>query len=98
MIRQLPGVQIDCPRGASHQPECFAYSGRQGSKYAFRGGRCDMDVYIDGAPLASPVNLNDFRVDSFAGVEFYSGAGSIPSKYNKTGSSCGVLLFWTRVR
>jgi hypothetical protein len=55
-------------------------------------------LYFDGAPLAAPVNLNDFRVDSFAGVEFYSGAGSIPSKYNKTGSSCGVLLFWTRVR
>lgn len=98
MVRQLPGVQIDCPRGPSHQPECFAYSGRQGSKYAFRGGRCDMDVYIDGAPLSPPVNLNDYRVDSFAGVEFYSGAGSVPAKYNKTGSACGVLLFWTRVR
>jgi hypothetical protein len=98
MVRRLPGVQIDCPRGISHQPECFAYSGRQGSKYAFRGGRCDMDVYIDGAALSPPVNLNDYRVDSFDGVEFYSGAGSIPPKYNKTGSSCGVLLFWTRVR
>jgi hypothetical protein len=48
--------------------------------------------------LSDP-NLNDFRVDSFAGIEFYSGAASIPLKYNKTGSSpCGVLLFWTRVR
>jgi hypothetical protein len=98
MVRRLPGVQIDCPRGASHQPECFAYSGRQGSKSAFRGGRCDMDVYIDGTAVSPPVNLNDFRVDTFAGVEFYSGAASTPAKYNKTGSACGVLLFWTRVR
>ena len=97
MVRQLPGVQIDCPRGLSHQQQCFAYAGRQASKYAFRGGQCRMDVYIDGTAVSEP-NLNDFRVDSFAGVEFYSGAGSIPVKYNKTGSSCGVLLFWTRDR
>jgi hypothetical protein len=97
MVRQLPGVQIDCPRGLSHQPACFAYSGRQASKYAFKGGQCRMDVYLDGAALSDP-NLNDLRVDSFAAVEFYSGAGSIPVKYNRTGSSCGVLLFWTRVR
>jgi len=38
------------------------------------------------------------RVDQFAGVEFYPGGATIPSQYNKTGSSCGVLLLWTRER
>ena len=36
------------------------------------------------------------RGEQFAAIEFYGGAASAPVPYNKTGSSCGVMLLWTR--
>ena len=53
---------------------------------------------IKPCPEAGDNNLQQMRVDQFAGVEFYPGGATIPSQYNKTGSSCGVLLLWTRER
>ena len=29
---------------------------------------------------------------------YYPGGSTIPMQYNRTGSSCGVLLLWTRER
>jgi hypothetical protein len=97
MVRRLPGMQIDCPRGPSLQNACYAYASRQKSKYAFLGGQCQMDVYVDGI-VSSDKNLELLRVDQFAAVEYYAGAATIPMQYNKTGSACGVLLFWSRDR
>ena len=45
-----------------------------------------------------PFNFDGLRVSDFAAAEYYSGAASIPAEYNATGSSCGVLLLWTRER
>jgi hypothetical protein len=97
MVRRLPGMQVNCPRGLSMQMSCYAYSSRQKSKYAFLGGTCLMDVYVDGI-ISTDNNLELLRVSEFAGVEFYPGGASMPVQYNKTGSSCGVLLFWSRER
>ena len=41
-------------------------------------------------------NLNSLATLEIEAVEFYAGGSSIPSKYNRTGSACGVLLLWTR--
>lgn len=100
MVRRLPGVQIHCPRPSSGDVrvgQCWAYSGRATSKFAFGGQQCVMDVYIDGQ-ITGDNDLEKMRVDQYAGIEFYSGASSIPMQYNKTGSTCGVLLFWSRER
>lgn len=98
MIRQVPGVQIVCDsKNGMASLYCAGVSGRQGSKSAFRGGQCYVDVYIDGV-ISTDNNLELLRVDEFAGVEYYSGAASIPQQYNKTGSVCGVLLLWRRER
>jgi hypothetical protein len=61
------------------------------------GGQCVVDLYIDGQ-IVGDNDLEKLRADQFAGVEWYSGAASIPVQYNKTGSTCGVLLFWSRDR
>jgi len=41
-------------------------------------------------------NLNSLATPEIEAVEYYAGGASIPSKYNRTGSACGVLLIWTR--
>ena len=97
MVRRLPSIQIDCPRQGLRVGQCWAYAARSKSKFAIMGGQCVVDLYIDGQ-IAGDNDLEKLRVDQFAGVEWYSGAASIPAQYNKTGSTCGVLLMWSRDR
>ena len=98
MIRTFPNVNIVCPQPERQRSgECWAVSGRVPSKNALRGGSCPLDVYING--IISPDNdLEKLPVNEYAGVELYLGGASMPVLYNKTGSSCGVLLLWMRDR
>lgn len=59
---------------------------------------CLVQVYLDDAILPPKTDINSFRAEDFAGIEFYPGGASMPLKYNRTGSDCGVLLLWTRER
>jgi hypothetical protein len=97
LIRRFPNVNIMCPRTGTRRGECYATSLRQPQKFAVLGGQCPLDVYIDGA-ASTDNDLEKMRVNEYAGVEYYPGGGTIPIQYNRTGSSCGVLLFWTRER
>ena len=97
LIRQFPNINIVCPRTGFRRGECYATSMRQPQKYAVLGGECPLDVYLDGAP-STDNDLEKMRVNEYAGIEYYAGGSTIPPQYNMTGSSCGVLLFWTRER
>jgi hypothetical protein len=97
LIRQFPNVNIVCPRRGVRIGECYATSMRQPQKYAVLGGECPLDVYLDGA-RSTDNDLEKMQVNEYAGVEYYAGGSTIPTQYNMTGSSCGVLLFWTRER
>jgi hypothetical protein len=92
IARTISGVKVVCSRSGS---SCVATSGRQNGRFALGGGGCPVDVYIDGI-VSTENNLERLRVDQFAAVEFYAGGARTPVQYNKTGSSCGVLLLWTR--
>ncbi len=93
VLRNVPGLKVQCSTRTS---ECRALSGRSQSKYAILGGDCVVDIYVDGTGYSDP-DLNKLRVDELGGVEYYSGA-AVPIQYNRTGSTCGVLLLWTRER
>ena len=97
VIRRFPNINIICPKSGTRRGECYATSMRQPQKYAVLGGECPLDVYIDGA-ASTDNDLEKMRVNEYAGIEYYPGGGTIPMQYNRTGSSCGVLLFWTRER
>jgi hypothetical protein len=86
IARMLPGLVITCPTYGPRMGDCFARSTRSG---------CKMQFYMDGI-LVDDDDLEKLRVDEFAGVEYYAGGASVPPEYNKTGSSCGTLLLWTR--
>jgi hypothetical protein len=89
VIRTM-GVNVAC---GGRPIRCFAASSRTG------GVSCILDVYLDGIMVnKDDRDLEKMRTDQFAGIEAYTGAATIPPLYNKTGSACGVLLFWTRER
>jgi hypothetical protein len=58
---------------------------------------CYADVYVDGALMGVPFDVNSIPVDIIEGIEFYKGPSTTPSAYRRTGSECGVLLIWTRI-
>jgi hypothetical protein len=88
------GVTVQCGRRG---PPCYAVSNRQSGKTALTIGSCPFVVYLDGMRVSETErDLDKMQVSDYAGVEIYSGAATIPAEYNMTGSSCGVVLMWTR--
>ena len=67
---------------------------------------CYVTIYVDGvlrwqgpdSPTNPPFDLNLIQVSDLAGAEFYAGGASLPVQFSPTGTSCGVLLLWTRER
>ncbi len=65
---------------------------------------CFVTIYVDGvlrfrgpdSPSNPPPDLSELSATNFAGAEYYPGGASVPVEYNATGTSCGVLLLWTR--
>jgi len=110
VVRQIPGIDVRCARGGGMvSANCHASTKRATGKYALSKGAgvsdCPVDVYLDGALYYSQIDnagsdndLQKLAASQFAAIEFYSGGARIPVQYNKTGSSCGVLLLWTRER
>jgi hypothetical protein len=88
IVRTLAGLNIVCPATGRRRSECWAVGTRRG---------CPLDVYINGV-ISIDNDLEKLAVSEYAAVEYYAGPATIPPEYNKTGSSCGVLLFWMRDR
>lgn len=112
VLRQIPNVAIICARGNGMvSTNCHPSTKRSTGKYALGKGSglgdCPVDIYldgsvyytmIDGASTSGDNDVQKLATTQFAAIEFYSGGARIPAQYNKTGSSCGVLLLWTRER
>lgn len=86
LFRMVPGVRIDT-RG-------FRNSVR------FRGARCAPLTWLDGSPLyAGEFDLDSVDPRSFAGIEIYSGAASVPAEFQgnrSLSSACGTILLWSK--
>jgi hypothetical protein len=93
IVRTLPGLAVVCPTAGRRRGECYPQTTRMGRIT----GDCKMQLYMDGI-LVDDDDLEKMRVDQFAGVEYYPGGASVPPQYNRTGSSCGTMLLWTRER
>ncbi len=74
----------------------------QASSFIARTQRtCFPAVWIDDVQLtqggSEPADLNRrLTPEQVAGIEVYSGAGQVPTRYGGTGRACGVILIWTR--
>jgi hypothetical protein len=71
------------------------------------GSYCPVTLYVDGVVVFNSANnkstadipdLTLFRAADYAGIEYYAGGASMPTKFNFTSSGCGVLLLWSRER
>jgi hypothetical protein len=50
------------------------------------------DLRLTTVPL--PPSMDNFNVNSLAGVEYYGGEATAPLGFRNSG--CGLLLLWTR--
>ena len=45
-----------------------------------------------------PIDLNQYQVHDFAGIEFYPDNATMPVQFSRTAAGCGALFLWTRER
>ncbi|HLB36408.1 MAG TPA: carboxypeptidase regulatory-like domain-containing protein [Gemmatimonadales bacterium] len=63
------------------------------------GDGCPALLFLDGVFIgdASKVDLESvLAVNQVEAVEAYNGPSQMPVEFNRTGSRCGVVVFWTR--
>ena len=108
ILARLPGLRVYRGKGyawigASRGVSTFQVPPLDRSDLE-RGARpqCYVNVYLDGAlvysasPFAPLFDVNSISPSEIEAIEYYSGAGQIPPRYNRTNAQCGVLLIWTR--
>lgn len=100
---RFPGMRVVEGKGGSQ----YLSSGRKacvGPAFQCAGGApCLVTVYIDGVAdyvsgvsRGDPTDFNQLKSEDFAAIEYYSSGATAPSRYNQTGSDCGVLMLWRR--
>jgi Carboxypeptidase regulatory-like domain/TonB-dependent Receptor Plug Domain len=97
-------IQLEDPRSMTHLlqrvPGLTVVRGRGGATgVRMRGRTCWPLVWLDGFPMpAGEVDLDSFAPHSFEGIELYLGSTTPPVRYiqQRTMSSCGTILLWSR--
>ncbi|MDH5235448.1 MAG: TonB family protein [Gemmatimonadota bacterium] len=87
LLRSVPGLRVDQRRYGV-------------SSFRMRGAPLAPLVWLDGTPMgSSEVDLDSFDPRSFAGIEVYSGAATVPVEFagNRMMSTAGgAVLLWSR--
>jgi hypothetical protein len=93
LMRTIPGVNVI----ACGPPACIS----GGYRLMASGGAssmapsCPMRIFLDGMQVRNE-DIDQLNVRALEGVEVYPRQAGIPAQYAGTGSSCGVVLLWTR--
>jgi len=97
VIRSMTAACLATSRGSqSFQRMASGYCGGRSI-----GANCPVAVFVDGFPEYTGdsddmYDLNTFRADDVAGVEFYAGASTVPREFGAPRGTCGVLVLWTK--
>ncbi len=105
VIRTTPGVRIvsACNRSLAMTMRQGHGQGEDNRNICLLNWFCPLAVYVDGALLWSPgmgelpPDMAPIMARQLEAVEVYRGPSETPIEYQATGSSCGVLLLWTRL-
>jgi hypothetical protein len=100
----LREIELEDPRSMTHLlqrvPGLTVVKGRAGATgVRMRNRTCWPLVWLDGFPMpAGEVDLDSFAPHSFEGIELYLGSTTPPLRYiqQRTMSSCGTILLWSR--
>ena len=101
VFSRIPGVELLADPDNPLEKYVVLRGGRQASFSAGPYGRCFPRVVLDGLVINrggdEPAQL-DRMLDpaAIAGVEVFPTASGVPAQYGGVGSSCGVILIWTR--
>lgn len=78
---------------------------RMGGEVVVSGRRstaCPAQVFLDGILVSQGagvlIDVNNYIVETLAGVEYYAGPAETPPEFNVPGTTCGTLVLWTRDR
>jgi TonB family protein len=86
LLRSLPGVMVA--------------PGRTGiSQVRLRSNNCPPFIWLDGSPaLAGYLDVDAFDPGTLAGIEVYSGVGTVPVELRgpRGEERCGVIALWSR--
>lgn len=65
-----------------------------------RGGReCPPVLFHDGIYLGNALDVDIDAIvplSDIEAIEAYGTAAGLPAEFNRPGSACGVIVFWTR--
>ena len=98
VVRSATAACLTATRGSqSFQNTASGWCGNQ----LVGGAYCPVAVFVDGYPSYAGhdeqvFNLNSLRADEVAGIEFYTGAGTMPREFSAPRGTCGALVIWTR--
>lgn len=101
IFSRIPGVELFADPDNPLEKYIVLRGGRQASFSAGPYGRCFPRVVLDGLVINrggdEPAQL-DRMLDpvAIAGVEVFTTSSGVPARYGGVGSSCGVILIWTR--
>ena len=101
----IPGLRI--ARGAANRAWATQGRGSHGGFTPEKADRalgapraCYSMVYLDGNQVfggSGPLfDINVLSVSDLEAVEYFNGGANTPPGFRQTGSSCGVLVIWTR--
>jgi hypothetical protein len=109
ILTQIPGLRIARGEGRAwvtsgrNQVTSFSDQRRPGARFDLDPqDACYADVWMNGVMMYGGRNDETrFDISSLSpamieGIEYYASATQAPPRYNRQGSSCGVLLIWTR--
>jgi hypothetical protein len=89
--------------GTGRGPDRLTMGARERSMLACSGDpyACFPAIYLDGMAFwtpgtPGPPDVDTFRSDELEAIEIYRGPAGVPPELNALGSSCGVIVLWTR--
>jgi hypothetical protein len=90
LLRGMPGIEVQC-------------SGRDCQVRTTRTSGCtQVNVYVNGTLTLGEGRSADMSIDELvrpfeiAGLEAYTGAGSVPAEFSGTTGRCGAIAVWTK--
>ena len=98
VVRSTTAACLTATRGA--QSFSNSATGWCGNR-SIGGAYCPVAVFVDGYPSYAGhgeeiFDLNALRADQVAGIEFYSGAGTMPREFGAPRGTCGALVICTK--
>ena len=99
ILRRLRGVRVLPNNNYSFGGPRWVVVMSRGENRRGEYGGCPVLVFMDGQYLGnSDFVLLDatINVEQLEAVEAYNTVASLPAEFNRRGSECGVIVFWTR--